>query len=293
MQRFYDHARPDAPAPRLAQMEPRPRGARVRPVSTSPISSTPTRTWGRRRSTSLADVEGREITAGEFRRVYQQQIAGYRRAYGANLNDQLLRQLGIDQRILQQMIDQQASLAEAKRLGITASDGEVRAAPPRAPGFQDERASSSATSGIDSCFACSGRRCRPDEFEARSCATSLVVDEAPCCADRMDDRRRRGRRRGVPAPQREGEARGRHAAPPTSSARASRSTDAEVVGALRQEQGAVPRRREAQGQVPAGRRAGAARSASPSRQQRDRDALQRQHRSSTRRPSRSAPATSC
>src|SRR6185436_10700569 len=77
-------------------------------------------------SSVVADVDGREISATHFRRVYQQQMNAYRQSYGANVDDKLLKQLGIDQRIVQQMIQDEASLAEAKRLGIAASDAEVR-----------------------------------------------------------------------------------------------------------------------------------------------------------------------
>jgi peptidyl-prolyl cis-trans isomerase D len=85
----------------------------------------------------LASVDGRDITAGEFQRIYRQQIDSYRRAYGANLNDHLLRQMGIDQRILQQLIDEEAAVAEAERLGITATDGELRARILSLPSFQE------------------------------------------------------------------------------------------------------------------------------------------------------------
>ena len=37
----------------------------------------------------VADVEGREITATQFRRVYQQQMNAYRQSYGANVDDKL------------------------------------------------------------------------------------------------------------------------------------------------------------------------------------------------------------
>src|SRR4249919_673949 len=77
-------------------------------------------------SDTIAKVEGHEITAGEFRRTYQAQVQAYRSAYGANMNDQLLKQLGIEQQILQQMVDERAALAEAERLGVTVSDEEVR-----------------------------------------------------------------------------------------------------------------------------------------------------------------------
>jgi peptidyl-prolyl cis-trans isomerase D len=85
----------------------------------------------------VADVEGHEITAQQFRRVYQQQMQAYRQSYGGNVDERLLKQLGIDQRIVQQMIQEEASLAEADRLGITASDAEVRERILALPAFQE------------------------------------------------------------------------------------------------------------------------------------------------------------
>jgi peptidyl-prolyl cis-trans isomerase D len=75
---------------------------------------------------SIANVEGRTITAGEFRRTYLNQLQAYQNAYGGQMNEQLLKQLGIDQRILQQMIDEEVALVEADRLDIGATDAEVR-----------------------------------------------------------------------------------------------------------------------------------------------------------------------
>src|SRR5712671_4331126 len=94
-------------------------------------------TGGAAGNTVVADVEGREITAAQFRRVYQQQMQAYRQSYGANVDDKLLKQLGIDQRIVQQMIQDEASLAEAKRLGISASDAELRERILALPAFQE------------------------------------------------------------------------------------------------------------------------------------------------------------
>src|SRR5262252_6378075 len=88
-------------------------------------------------SDMIAKVEGRDITSGEFRRTYQAQLQAYRSAYGNNMSEQLLKQLGIDQQILQQMVDERAALAEADRLGITVSDEEVRQRIFAMPAFQD------------------------------------------------------------------------------------------------------------------------------------------------------------
>ena len=85
----------------------------------------------------IAKVEGHDITAGEFRRNYQAQLQTYRNAYGGNMSDQLLKQMGIDQQILQQMVDERASLAEANRLGIEVRDEEVRLRIFSIPAFQE------------------------------------------------------------------------------------------------------------------------------------------------------------
>ena len=86
---------------------------------------------------TIARVEGRPITAGEFRRMYQAQLQAYRSAYGGNMNEQLLKQLGIDQQILQQMVDERAALAEADRVGIKVADEEVRQRIFAMPAFQE------------------------------------------------------------------------------------------------------------------------------------------------------------
>jgi peptidyl-prolyl cis-trans isomerase D len=73
----------------------------------------------------VATVNGTEIRGVEFQRRYQNQIQAYQQQYGGSINEQLLRQLGIDQQILQQMVDEQAALAEAERQGIRISDEEL------------------------------------------------------------------------------------------------------------------------------------------------------------------------
>jgi peptidyl-prolyl cis-trans isomerase D len=74
----------------------------------------------------VASVEGREITVGRFRQAYQRQMQAYRAQFGGNVDEKMLKQLGIDQRIVQQMIEEETALAEASRLGISATDEEVR-----------------------------------------------------------------------------------------------------------------------------------------------------------------------
>lgn len=86
---------------------------------------------------TIATVDGRAVKAGDFRTMYAQQVDAYRQAYGANLNDQLLKQLGIEQRLIQQMIDDEAVQAEATRLGLTVTDAEVKTRILRLPALQE------------------------------------------------------------------------------------------------------------------------------------------------------------
>ena len=86
---------------------------------------------------AVAVVEGREIRGDEFQRTYQAQIQAYRSAYGAQMSDQLLRQLGVEQQILQQMVDERAALAEAERLKVRVSEDEIRQRILAIPSFQD------------------------------------------------------------------------------------------------------------------------------------------------------------
>ena len=85
----------------------------------------------------IADVEGEPITVGQFQRRYNAQITAYRNAYGGQLNDQLLKQLGIDRQILNQLVDEEAMVAESRKQGITVSDAEIRERILALPGFQE------------------------------------------------------------------------------------------------------------------------------------------------------------
>jgi peptidyl-prolyl cis-trans isomerase D len=124
---------------------------------------------------AVASVEGREITVSEFQRAYQTQIQMYRGAYGGNVSEQMLKQLGIDQQILQQMVDEQASLAEAKRQGIDVSDAELAQRIMTYPAFQEN----GQFIGSDR-YAALLRMQRPpmstDEFE-RNLRSSIVVEK--------------------------------------------------------------------------------------------------------------------
>jgi peptidyl-prolyl cis-trans isomerase D len=123
----------------------------------------------------VASVDGQDITVSRFRRVYLQQMQAYRNAYGGNMDERLLRQLGIDRRIIQQMIEEEAALAEAKRLGISASDEEVRARILSLPAFQDNGQFVGDTR-YRQVLNMQNPPMRPDEFEEQI-RRSIVVEK--------------------------------------------------------------------------------------------------------------------
>ena len=50
----------------------------------------------------VADVGDRTVTVKDFDARYQSQIAAYRSQFGGNVNESILRQLGIEQQVLRQ-----------------------------------------------------------------------------------------------------------------------------------------------------------------------------------------------
>src|SRR5205814_1189618 len=124
---------------------------------------------------TVALVAGHEIRGADFRRTYQAQLQAYRTAYGGKMSEQLLKQLGIEQQILQQMVDERASLAEAARLGIKASDEEVAQRIYSIPAFQENGAFIGAQR-YQQLLAAQRPPLSPSEFE-ESVRRSLVVEK--------------------------------------------------------------------------------------------------------------------
>ena len=113
----------------------------------------------------VAEVEGRQITAADFRRVYLQQLDQLRASGGGEITEALLRQLGIDQQVLLQLIDEQAALAEASRLGLSVADAEVRERLLTLPALQDVNGQFIGEVGYLQLLRVQNPPITPDEFE--------------------------------------------------------------------------------------------------------------------------------
>lgn len=85
---------------------------------------------------TVATVDGQPVLVSTYQRMYNQQVQALRNAYGEQFNEQMLQQLGIGQRLLQQLIDDEAVQAEARRLGIRVSDDELKQRILTFPAFQ-------------------------------------------------------------------------------------------------------------------------------------------------------------
>ena len=113
----------------------------------------------------VAEIEGRQITAADFRRIYLQQLDQLRASSGGDITLDLLRQLGIDRQILLQMINEQAALAEASRLGLSVTDAEVRERLLTLPGLQDVNGQFIGEAGYRQRLRLQNPPITPDEFE--------------------------------------------------------------------------------------------------------------------------------
>jgi peptidyl-prolyl cis-trans isomerase D len=85
---------------------------------------------------AVAKVEGHPITVRDFTTQLNRRMQMFR-GQGGNISDQMLKQLGIDRQVLTELIDEQAMLAEANRLGLTVNDAEVKAQILNFPAFQE------------------------------------------------------------------------------------------------------------------------------------------------------------
>jgi peptidyl-prolyl cis-trans isomerase D len=88
---------------------------------------------------AVARVDGHAITVRDFTQLLNQRMQMFR-GQGGQISEQMIKQLGIDRQVLQELIDSQAVLAEAKRLGLSVSDSEVRAQILSFPALQENGA---------------------------------------------------------------------------------------------------------------------------------------------------------
>lgn len=75
---------------------------------------------------SIATVDGEVISQREFQRAYDNMKAMYRDAYKDRLTPEMIQALNLKQQTLDQLINSKLVQREARRLGFTVNDGELR-----------------------------------------------------------------------------------------------------------------------------------------------------------------------
>jgi peptidyl-prolyl cis-trans isomerase D len=87
---------------------------------------------------NVAWVEGKPISSQEFIRSYQTQENNYRQQLGAQYSPELMKQLGFDNLVLRQLVQNKILLLEAEHQGIVVTDAEVSDTILSYPAFQNQ-----------------------------------------------------------------------------------------------------------------------------------------------------------
>ena len=86
---------------------------------------------------TLVDVGGLKVSLGEYQRAYNRQKQYYSQLYQGRLDENMIRQLGLEGQVLETLVSERLVELEAKRLGIAVSDEAVARAIATSPDFQD------------------------------------------------------------------------------------------------------------------------------------------------------------
>jgi peptidyl-prolyl cis-trans isomerase D len=87
---------------------------------------------------TMVSVGGLPISVGEFQRSYSRQRQMYDRIYQGRLDENMLRQMGLEEQVIDALVTDRLVELEAKRLGVTVSDEAVARAIALSPDFQDD-----------------------------------------------------------------------------------------------------------------------------------------------------------
>jgi peptidyl-prolyl cis-trans isomerase D len=88
------------------------------------------------KANQVATVNGKPITAEDYREAYNNLLDQMRQRFGERLNEDMIKMLGLKQQALNQLIDQMVMRQEAQRLAFRVTDAELEAAIGRIKAFQ-------------------------------------------------------------------------------------------------------------------------------------------------------------
>jgi peptidyl-prolyl cis-trans isomerase D len=88
------------------------------------------------RSPPIADVGGTEITGAAFQEAYGRELNRLQRLFNNRVDSEMARQLGVPNRVIQQLVSNRLLSLEAESLGVAISDDLVRQSLRAEPAFQ-------------------------------------------------------------------------------------------------------------------------------------------------------------
>ncbi len=91
--------------------------------------------WSRE-AESVAEIDGKYITYADYRRELQNTLDMYRQTFGGNIPDEMMKNLKIKERVLDNLINQAVLVNIAERMNITVSNEEVQRYISAYPAFQ-------------------------------------------------------------------------------------------------------------------------------------------------------------
>jgi peptidyl-prolyl cis-trans isomerase D len=86
---------------------------------------------------AVVTVGGLPVSVGEFQRTYRRQRQMYDRLYQGRLDENMLRQMGLEEQVLDGLVGDRLVELESRRLGVSVSDEALARAIATAPEFQD------------------------------------------------------------------------------------------------------------------------------------------------------------
>jgi peptidyl-prolyl cis-trans isomerase D len=92
------------------------------------------------KDTVLASVGDKKITIADYQEEYKNQLQFYRSIYQGQITDEMIRQMGLKQKALENLIDREILLQEAEKKNIQASPEEIRKSIMESPVFQENGA---------------------------------------------------------------------------------------------------------------------------------------------------------
>lgn len=90
-----------------------------------------------RKANRVAEINGEIISQETYQQAYYRLLDNYRRMYGDQYNDALLKMLRPEETVLKQLVNRVLMMQEAQRLGIGASEDELKTAIQKIPAFQN------------------------------------------------------------------------------------------------------------------------------------------------------------